>query len=382
MVVDPARRRIHLSPPHLGPDERGFVEEAFASNWVSPAGPHLAAFEEEFVRHLGGGHAVALSSGTAALHLAVRCLGIGRGDDVLVSTFTFVASANPIVYEGARPVFIDSEPRSWNMDPALLAEALERRFRAGRPPRAVLLVHAYGQAADTDPIREACEVRGVPLIEDAAEAVGATHRGRPVGTAGRVAAFSFNGNKILTTGGGGMLVSADRALVERAHDLGTQARDRSRPHYEHRETGWNYRLSNVLAGIGRGQLRVLGERVAARRRIFEVYRRALGDLPGVEFMPEFSSGRSSRWLTCLTIDASRAPCDREAVRLALEAADIEARPLWKPLHLQELFAGCEHHGGDVAARLFRDGLCLPSGSALTDDELARVIDVVRGVFAR
>jgi dTDP-4-amino-4,6-dideoxygalactose transaminase len=373
--------RLYLSPPHIGDEEQALVADAFASNWIAPLGPHVDAFEQEFCATVGCEHAAALASGTAALHLGLLLAGVGPGDEVLVSTFTFSASVNPIVYLGARPVFIDAERRSWNIDPALVAEAIETRARAGRPPRAVIPVHVYGQPADLDPILEVCDRHGVTVIEDAAEALGATYRGRSPGTFGRVGVFSFNGNKIITTSGGGMLASADGALVARARKLASQARDGA-PHYEHSEVGYNYRLSNVLAAIGRAQLRVLEDRVAARRRIFDRYVEALGDVPGVEFMPEAEWGRHTRWLTTLTIDAAAAGADREEVRLALLAEDIEARPLWKPMHLQPVFAGCDALGGSVAESLFQDGLCLPSGSAMTDGDIDRVVTVVRSTLIR
>lgn len=359
------------------------MQEAFASNWVAPAGPHLRAFEREFAAMIGVRHAVAVDSGTAALHLAMKCVGVRPGDEVFVSTFTFAASANPAVYEGGKPVFIGSEAQSWNMDPALLQRALEDRAARGRLPRAVVLVHVYGESADVDAIAALCAHHGVPLIEDAAEAVGAQYKNRSVGTTGLLGAFSFNGNKIITSSGGGMLTSNDQALIDHAHIIATQARDAG-AHYEHSQIGYNYRMSNVLAGIGRGQLRVLEERVNARRRIFESYRLALAALPGVAFMPEAPWGRSTRWLTCLTIDPARSGgVDREKVRLALEAANIEARPLWKPLHLQPVFKnmGCEVFGGGVSERLFANGLCLPSGSAMTDADLQRVIQVVQNCWS-
>jgi dTDP-4-amino-4,6-dideoxygalactose transaminase len=373
-------QRIYLSSPHLGPLERGYVDEAFASNWIAPLGPHVDAFQEEFARCVGAPHALALSSGTAALHLALQLVGVGPGDEVLVSTLTFSASVNPIRYLGASPVFIDSERASWNMDPALLCEELEARARSGRLPRAVVVVHLYGQSADLDPILAACERYGVPLVEDAAEALGSTYKGRAPGTLGRAGIYSFNGNKIITTSGGGMLVSPDEALIRQALKLSTQARDPA-PHYQHSEIGYNYRLSNVLAAIGRGQLRVLEDRVAARRRNHAFYVRALADMPGISFMPEAPWGRHTRWLTTVTIDPERFGADREAVRLALERENIEARPVWKPMHLQPVFAGFERRGGRVAEELFQNGLCLPSGSNLTPEELARVVEVVRDTAA-
>ncbi|RFC50374.1 MAG: pyridoxal phosphate-dependent aminotransferase EpsN [Verrucomicrobia bacterium] len=373
--------RIFLSPPHLGTEERRHVESALATNWVAPAGPHLAALEAEMSAVSGVKSALCVSSGTAALHLAVRLLGVSPGDEVFCSTFTFVASANPIVYQGATPVFIDAELRSWNMDPALLAAALAERARQGRLPRAIIVADIYGQCAAWDEIQRVADLHGVPVIEDAAEAVGATYRGRWAGGFGAVGIYSFNGNKIMTTSGGGMLVSADTALIDRAHKLATQARDAA-PHYEHSELGYNYRLSNVLAGIGRGQLSSLPQRIDRRRQIFDHYRSALGDLPGVGFMPELPEGRCTRWLTCLTVDPAAAGINRDDVLAALAADNIEARPLWKPLHQQPLYRGSACFGGEVADRLFAQGLCLPSGSAMTDDDLQRVADVVRGVFPR
>ncbi|GMU06629.1 aminotransferase class I/II-fold pyridoxal phosphate-dependent enzyme [Corallococcus caeni] len=373
--------RIYLSSPHMGALERGYVDDAFASNWIAPLGPHVDAFQEEFARCVGTPHALALSSGTAALHLALQLVGVGPGDDVLVSTLTFSASVNPIRYLGASPVFIDSERTSWNMDPALLEEELSMRARVGRLPRAVVVVHLYGQSADLDPIMAACDRYGVPVVEDAAEALGSTYKGRAPGTVGRVGIYSFNGNKILTTSGGGMLVSADGELVQHALKLATQARDAA-PHYQHSEIGYNYRLSNVLAGIGRGQLHVLEDRVAARRANHAFYAEAFRDLPGIAFMPEAPWGRHTRWLTTLTIDPEAFGADREAVRVALERENIEARPVWKPMHLQPVFATFERRRGGVAEDLFRHGLCLPSGSNLTRQELERVVEVVRAVPRR
>ncbi len=372
----PTPQRIYLSTPHMSGLEQEFVADAFASNWIAPLGPHVDAFEREMCQAVGAAAGAALSSGTAALHLALRLLGVSRGDEVLVPTLTFSASANPVVYEGGVPVFIDSERDSWNMDPALLAEQLEKRARAGRLPRAVVVVHLYGQTADMDPILEACARYEVPVVEDAAEALGATYRGRAPGTLGRMGIYSFNGNKVITTSGGGMLVSDDPGLIAHARKLATQARE-PEPHYEHREIGYNYRLSNVLAAIGRAQLRVLEDRVRARRRNFDFYVQALGDLPGVEFMPEAPWGRHSRWLTCVLLDPAEFGADREAVRLALEAENIEARPLWKPMHMQPVFARCERVRGTVAQDLFQRGLCLPSGSNLTEGELDRVARAVR-----
>jgi pyridoxal phosphate-dependent aminotransferase EpsN len=370
---------ILLSTPHLGERELEFVREAFLTNWIAPVGPHLDAFEREFCQVIGTGGAAAVSSGTAALHLALRLVGVEAGDEVFCSTLTFIASASPITYLGAKPVLIDSDRHSWNLDPQLFCETLDRRAKLGKLPKAVILVHLYGQSADIEPILKACDRYDIPLIEDAAEALGATYQGRSPGTFGKIGIFSFNGNKIITTSGGGMLVADDPDLVAKARFLATQARDPA-PHYQHSEIGYNYRLSNVLAGIGRGQLLVLEERVAARRRNFETYQEAIGKLPGIEFMPEAAFGKSTRWLTCITIDPDLFGCDREQVRLALAAEQIEARPVWKPLHLQPAFADCEYIGGTVAEDLFDRGLCLPSGSNLTTQDLERVIRAIEGVF--
>jgi pyridoxal phosphate-dependent aminotransferase EpsN len=361
--------------------EEDFVRAAFESNWIAPLGPQVDAFESEFCRAVGAPHAVALSSGTAAIHLGLQLLGVRPDDEVLVSSLTFAASVNPIVYLGARPVFIDSERLSWNMDPELLEHTLARRARTGKRPKAVVLVHLYGQSAHLDPILETCRRYEVPVLEDAAEALGATYQQCTPGTMGALGAFSFNGNKIITTSGGGMLVSGNAQWIAHARKLATQARD-PEPHYQHSEIGYNYRLSNVLAAIGRGQLEVLPQRVAARRRNFEAYLSYLGDLPGLTFMPEAPWGRSTRWLTCLTIDPASFGASRDDVRLALEAENIEARPLWKPMHLQPVFRGCESIGGDVAKSLFERGLCLPSGSSLTDEDLKCVSEIVRSVVRR
>jgi len=371
--------RIYLSPPHMSGRELELVREAFASNWIAPLGPHVDAFERELAEKVGVRYAAALSSGTAGLHLALLLLGVGTGDEVLCSDLTFAATAFAITYVGAVPVFVDCDRATWNMDPALLGEALEDRARRGRLPKAVIVVDLYGQSADWDPILAACGRYGVPVIEDAAEALGATYRGRPAGSFGRFGVFSFNGNKIITTSGGGMLVSDDGEAIARARKLATQAREPA-PHYEHAEIGYNYRMSNLLAAVGRGQLEVLPERVAAKRRVFGWYREALAGLPGVSFMPEAEYGRSTRWLTCLTINRRQAGVTREDVRLALEREDIEARPVWKPMHLQPVFEGAPVFGGAVDEELFERGLCLPSGSALGGSSQDRIVQTIRGVF--
>jgi len=375
------KSRIHLSAPHMSGRERVFIESAFESNWIAPLGPNVEAFELEFAQAVGSPNALATVSGTGALHLALIEAGVTVGDEVLVSTLTFAASVNPILYLGARPIFVDSESVSWNMDPALLAAFLAERAREGRIPRALVLVHLYGQSADIDPVLALCEQYGLTLIEDAAEALGATYKGGTPGTYGKAGVYSFNGNKIITTSGGGMLVSADGALISHARKLATQARDPA-PHYQHSEIGYNYRMSNILAGVGRGQLQVLEERVQARRRNFNHYVQALGDVPGITFQPEAPWGRHTRWLTCVTIDPGVFGLDREGVRLALEAENIESRPVWKPMHLQPVFEVYEHVGGAVAEDLFERGLCLPSGSNLTQQDLERVVGVIRRCAGR
>jgi len=371
-------KRLYLSPPHLSGEEQGLVADAFASNWIAPLGPHVDAFEREMEGYVGVAHAAALSSGTAALHLAMRLLGVSAGDEVLCSSFTFSASVNPIVYEGGRPVLVDCDAATWTMDPNLLEDELRRLDAAGRRPKATIAVDLYGQCADYDAIGALCERYEVPLVEDAAEALGSVYRGKRAGRFGRLGVLSFNGNKIITTSGGGMLLSDEEPLVRKARFLATQAREAA-AHYEHREIGFNYRMSNVLAAIGRGQLRVLPDRVEARRRNFRLYVEALRDLPGVSFMPEAPYGTANRWLTCVLIDPKSFGATREAVRLALERENIESRPLWKPMHMQPVFSGCRRLRGDVSASLFENGLCLPSGSALREDQRNRIVDRIKVV---
>jgi dTDP-4-amino-4,6-dideoxygalactose transaminase len=363
--------RIYLSPPHLSGRELEYLKSAVDSNWVAPLGPQVDAFEQELAELVDVPNALALSSGTAALHLALVVLGIGSGDEIACSSFTFSASANPVVYAGAAPVFVDADAGTWTIDPGLLEQAL-----AERPAiRAVIAVDLYGQCCDYDRIRELCAARGVVLIQDAAESLGATYRGAPAGGQGDLAAFSFNGNKVITTSGGGMLISQNRGWIEHARKLSTQARDVA-PHYEHTEIGFNYRLSNLLAAVGRAQLAVLPERVAARRRVHARYRELLADVAGISFMPEAPYGEGNCWLTCIVVDPDDAGTDRERIRLALEAEDIESRPLWKPMHLQPVFAAAPTYGGEVSARLFGSGLCLPSGSSLSDEDQLRVVAIL------
>jgi dTDP-4-amino-4,6-dideoxygalactose transaminase len=357
--------RIFLSPPHVSGRELELLREAVESNWVAPLGPQVDAFEQELAEIAGVRHALALSSGTAALHLALVVLGISAGDEVACSSFTFAASANPIRYVGATPVFVDARPDTWTMDPELLDRALRER-----PIAAVVAVDLYGQCCDYDAIREICERHGVALVQDAAESLGASYKGQSSGSQGDVAAFSFNGNKVITTSGGGALLSDDGERIAHARKLSTQAREAA-PHYEHVELGFNYRLSNLLAAVGRAQLEVLRARIDARRRINARYRELL---PELDFMPEAPYGRSNCWLTCVLVD------DAEAIRLALEAEDIEARPLWKPMHLQPFYRDAPVYGGAVSTSLFERGLCLPSGSALTEADQDRIVEIVRAVL--
>ena len=367
-----AMARLYLSPPHVAGREAELVAEAIASNWIAPLGPHVDAFEAETAAVAGVEHALALSSGTAALHLALVVHGIGAGDEVACSDFTFAATVNPVTYVGATPFLVDCEEATWTIDPALLDRAIGERRAAGALVRAVIAVDLYGQCCDYDALREVCDRHDVVLIQDATESLGATYRGAPAGGQGALAAFSFNGNKIITTSGGGMLVSNDDRTIEHARKLSTQAREPV-AHYEHVEIGFNYRMSNLLAALGRAQLETLPMRVTARRRIRERYRELLDGVRGLSFMPEAAYGESNAWLTCVVLDPDAFGADREAVRLALEAEDIEARPLWKPMHLQPVFALYPSFGGDVCARLFDRGLCLPSGSALTEADQDRVV---------
>lgn len=374
--------QILLSTPHMGSAEREYVEEAFRTNWIAPLGPNVDAFERELAELVGSGHAAAVSSGTAAIHLGLILLGVKQGDRVFCSTLTFAASANPIVYQGAEPVYIDSDAQSWNMSPAALEQAFETARSEGWMPKAVIVVNLYGQSADMDRIVELCQRYDVPMLEDAAESLGAYYKGRASGTFGKLGVFSFNGNKIITTSGGGMLVSDDASLIQRARFLATQARDPA-PHYQHSVIGYNYRMSNILAGVGRGQLKVLTERVEARRKIFDAYRTALADLKAIEWMPEPEWSYATHWLTACTISPDAGITSTELIqRLAAEL--IEARPLWKPMHLQPVFASCRYFaeaGGSVSDRLFEQGVCLPSGSNMTEGQLERIVSTLRKLVA-
>ena len=371
--------RIYLSPPHLDGAERELLLQAFDSNWITTLGPQVDDFEREICAKINLGHAAALSSGTAALHLALLMLGVGSGDEVVCSDLTFSASANAIAYLGATPVFVDSERASWNIDPGLLEEELEERAKSGRLPKAVVIVDLYGQCADHDRIREVCDRYAIPIVEDAAEALGATYRDKAAGKFGVMGVYSFNGNKVITTSGGGMLVSDDEAWIKRAKFLATQARDPA-PHYQHSQIGYNYRLSNLLAAVGRGQLARLEAKIARRKEINSFYREALSGLPGIEFMPVADYGSPNYWLTVILITPGLFGADREAVRLALEAENIEARPVWKPMHMQPVFKDCRVRGGSVGEDLFARGLCLPSGTQMTRDDLERIVSVIQKCY--
>ncbi len=362
-----------LSPPHMGGDEIKYVLEAFDTNWISPVGPHIESFEREIGNYIGSDHCAALSSGTAAIHLALIVLGVKRGDEVICSTFTFSGSCNPILYTGATPVFVDSEDETWNMDPVILEEAiLDRKKATGKMPAAIILVHLYGMPSQLDEILAISKKYNIPVVEDAAEAIGSSYRGKKLGSFGDIGIFSFNGNKIITTSGGGAFVSSNKHWVDKARFLATQARDNA-PHYEHSEIGYNYRLSNVCAAIGRGQLRVLDERVGRRREIYDGYKNRLADNKAIHFTPEPAGLHSNRWLTTILFDSFDV---REKARLALWDENVESRPLWKPMHLQPIFKSYPSFSSGVSERLFLSGLCLPSGSQMTHSDIDRVCELL------
>jgi pyridoxal phosphate-dependent aminotransferase EpsN len=376
------KKRIYLSPPHLGGEEIEYVKEAFETNWVAPLGPHVEAFERECALHSGRAAALALSSGTAAAVLSAVLTGIKPGDVCFCPSLTFVASLAPFVQSGAVPVLIDSEPESWNISPKALELALRDAEKSGRKPGAVITVNLYGQSCDMDRILPLCERYGVPVIEDAAESLGSCYRGRPSGSFGKFSFYSFNGNKIITTSGGGMLLSDDAGAIDRARFLSAQARDPA-PWYQHSELGYNFRMSNILAGIGRAQLKLLPRRVEERRAVFRRYYEAFSETPGVSFMPEPRWSQSNRWLTVITVDPEKAGVTNIEIMKALESANVESRPVWKPMHLQPVFAGAKfygHEGRDVSGELFAKGLCLPSGSNMTDDDISFVIGAVRDIL--
>ncbi|MFC0560068.1 DegT/DnrJ/EryC1/StrS family aminotransferase [Halalkalibacter alkalisediminis] len=359
--------------------EQRYIKEAFDTNWIAPLGPNVDAFEKEIANYVGVNEAVALSSGTAAIHLALSLLEVKNGDRVFCSSLTFVASANPILYQGAEPVFIDSEPDTWNMSPQALEKALVDASIEGKLPRAAIVVNLYGQSAKMDEIVTLCNEYNIPIIEDAAESLGSAYKGKPSGTFGEFGIYSFNGNKIITTSGGGMLISNNGEALQKARFLATQARDQA-PHYQHSKLGFNYRMSNILAGVGRSQLAVLDERVEARRRVFDRYYDELGQLPGLHFMPELTDTRSNRWLTSLTINEIAAGVTVKTLLETMADENIEARPVWKPLHLQPLFDGATYYPHseteNVSEQLFHTGICLPSGSNLSEDDQKRVIQCV------
>lgn len=372
--------KIWMSSPHMGKGELEFVHEAFNANWVAPLGPNVDGFESDLANFLGNDmHVAALSAGTAAIHLALILLGVGQGDEVLCQSFTFSASANPITYVGATPVFVDSERDTYNMSPKHLQKAIVDRIAKGKKPKAIIPVHLYGMPARMQEIMAVANEYGIPVIEDAAEALGSTINGVACGTFGEIGILSFNGNKIITTSSGGALVSHNKAHVDKARFLSTQARDAA-PHYQHSHIGFNYRMSNICAGIGRGQMQVLPERVAQRRKVYETYLKHFGGIEGVSFLPEPEGYFSNRWLTTVIIDSDVTGVSREDLRLAFEAENIESRPLWKPMHLQPVFEHCPFYGDGTSEALFRDGLCLPSGSNLTDDDMARIISVMKGLL--
>lgn len=374
---------IYLSPPHMCGKEVKYIEQTFAENWIAPVGPNIDRFEEEIANYIGVNGAVAVSSGTAAIHLALILLGVGKGDTVFCSSLTFVASANPILYEQATPVFIDSEEDTWNMCPKALEKALKEHALIGQLPKVVIVVNLYGQSAKMDEIISLCSYYKVPIIEDSAESLGSTYQGKASGSFGQFGIYSFNGNKIITSSGGGMLVSNDREALKKARFLATQAKD-DVLHYEHSQLGYNYRMSNIVAAIGRGQLEVLDERVDARRKVFSNYYEQLSQLPGVSFMPELENSRSNRWLTTLTIDENQAGISANELLLALRDNNIEARHVWKPLHLQPLYKGTKFYTSadrePVSERLFREGLCLPSGSNMTEEQFFRVVNSFKKCF--
>ncbi|WP_414054025.1 DegT/DnrJ/EryC1/StrS family aminotransferase [Macrococcus equi] len=376
-------KRLHLSIAHIGENEQKYVKEAFDQNWVAPLGPNVDKFEEVVAEYVGRHSGAALNSGTSAIHLAIKLLDIKEGDTVFCSSLTFIASANPICYEKATPVFIDSERDTWNMSPVALEKALKEAKAEGKLPKAVVIVNLYGQPAKFDELLALCEAYGVPVIEDSAESLGAEYKGKKSGSFGKFSIFSFNGNKIITTSGGGMLMTDDEALTKKARFLSTQARDQAL-HYQHSVVGYNYRLSNVCAGIGRGQMEVLDDRVARRREIFDIYAREIGDIDGIELMPELPETKSNRWLTALTIDSQKLGVTPNELIEKLAAENIESRPVWKPLHMQPVFEGTKYyqHDEDVAKDLFERGLCLPSASLMTDEDVVFVCDTIKKIIQK
>ncbi len=372
--------RIYLSPPHMSGNEQKYIQEAFDSNWIAPLGPNVDAFEREIASYVGASEAMVVSSGTAAIHLALSLLNVTRGDNVFCSSLTFIASANPILYQGAEPVFIDSEPETWNMSPKALEKALRDAYIENKLPKAVIVVNLYGQSAKMDEIVSLCNQYEVPIVEDAAESLGSTYKGRASGTFGNFGIYSFNGNKIITTSGGGALVSDNKELIQKARFLATQARDPA-PYYQHSESGFNYRMSNLLAGVGRAQLQVLDDRVNTRRQIFKRYYEELAHIPGISFMPELANTQSNRWLTTLTINEKETGISSKTLIEILNTNNIESRHVWKPLHLQPIFKNAKYYSHTkhehIAEQLFEKGMCLPSGSSLSDEEQNRIISCLK-----
>ena len=373
------QERVYLSPPHMGENEIKYIQEAFDTNWISPVGPNIEAFEQALVSYSGAGYAAALSSGTAAIHLALIMLGVERGDEVICSSFTFAGSCNPIIYQGATPVFIDAEEDTWNMDPILLEQAIADRLKKGKKPKAIILVHLYGMPAKLDEILEIADRYEIPVIEDAAEALGSKYRDRHLGTFTAMGVYSFNGNKIITTSGGGALISDQEDYISQARFLATQARDPA-PHYEHSVVGYNYRMSNISAGIGRGQMEVLEQRVQQRRAVFAFYKEQLANIEGISFTEEPENSFSNRWLTTVLVDDEVTKVSPDDIRKELERHNIESRPLWKPMHLQPVFRDFPCYGGNVAADLFVRGLCLPSGSCLGSEILNKIVDIIKYIL--
>ena len=367
------KERIYLSSPHMSEEgyEMEYIKEAFETNWIAPLGANVDGFEQELAERVGARYAAALSSGTAAIHMALKAVGVGDGDIVFCQDLTFSATANPIIYQNATPVFIDSDYETWNMDP----NALERAFEKYHP-KAVIVVHLYGLSADMDRIMEICNKHDVPLIEDAAESLGTTYKGKHTGTFGEYGIFSFNGNKIITTSGGGMLVSDNEERIQKVRFWSTQARDKAR-HYQHSEIGYNYRMSNIVAGIGRGQLRVLDQRISKKKYIFEYYKRELGQLDGVDFMPINHWNEPNYWLSCITLSGKVRPLD---IIEALDRENIESRPIWKPMHMQPIFEDFDFVGKGVSEKIYENGVCLPSDTKMTDDDLSRVCTIIKGLW--
>jgi dTDP-4-amino-4,6-dideoxygalactose transaminase len=373
------KSKIWLSSPNMGGREEDFVKEAFNKNWIAPIGPNIDAFEKDICRYNNVNHAAALSSGTSGIHLALILLGIKSGDEVLCSSFTFSASANPIRYQLATPIFVDSEEETWNIDPILLEKAIIDRTKIGIKPKALILVHLYGVSAKIDEILSICEKYEIPIIEDAAEALGSLYKGKALGTFGKFGVYSFNGNKIITTSAGGMLVSNDKKLIEKARFLSAQARDEA-PHYQHSQIGYNYRMSNICAGIGRGQMQVLNLRVSQKRKIRDFYENIFDGIEGIKVLKENSNSFSNAWLSCILIDPKKTKFNREKLRLAFGKDNIEARPLWKPMHLQPVFKSFPAYLNGVSEQLFSQGLCLPSDTNMRENEFKRVEEVISNLL--